>query len=538
MRAQEIVDMIAQSERFAQAKAFEDYVFRDEPILGTGAQMFGQTSESMARAGIRPKSGCKPSSGKMPAAYRKMRALAKEGRRSPYSFSYLTTDHKLFYRQAKLMEDFEDSFEGACEFSHYFPTYEAMTDYQLRCYFSWRTRVRAGEYPDAPVAFLFVHVYELLCGIGKPPGNEGYEYLFELYRRYRHKSQSFQIHVEDWLHDYVLFYGLDLSLLDEFECEFPLEAVVLLKQAQKVLIDNGLDEWPQKSVEQLPKPKELLSALTVLSRYRAEKSKFIKERTDDVADVAAHVFARMVSHCSKRRRIDYVQGLFGRSASYSYTMFSSAVFWCPNEHEDVTYSVGPETYFCSQGFWYRELPCSRFDTNKELGVLLHAIDARMRVATGYAHPLKERTLPKYQASYVDKEIASFLERKKAQEEAQVRIDRTALNGIRTASVRTREVLLTDDERDEGVEIVSTLPDATTNSGEPLGLTEPQLALLAALLEGKDVPAADGASFLSLAVDAINEAFLDIVGDTVIEYDGDVPVLVEDYEQDVRDALAT
>jgi hypothetical protein len=70
----------------------------------------------------------------------------------------------------------------------------------------------------------------------------------------------------------------------------------------------------------------------------------------------------------------------------------------------------------------------------------------------------------------------------------------------------------------------------------LGLDEQQVALLQTLLAGEPTTGFD-ALFLSLAVDAINDAFLDVVGDTVIEFDDDVPQLVEDYVDDVRDALA-
>ena len=44
--------------------------------------------------------------------------------------------------------------------------------------------------------------------------------------------------------------------------------------------------------------------------------------------------------------------------------------------------------------------------------------------------------------------------------------------------------------------------------------------------------------LSLVVDSINEKLFDVVGDAVIEYEGDDPVLVEDYLEDVREILGT
>ena len=37
-------------------------------------------------------------------------------------------------------------------------------------------------------------------------------------------------------------------------------------------------------------------------------------------------------------------------------------------------------------------------------------------------------------------------------------------------------------------------------------------------------------------DGINEKMLDEIGDTVIEYDGDQPELIEDYAEDLRNLL--
>ena len=41
----------------------------------------------------------------------------------------------------------------------------------------------------------------------------------------------------------------------------------------------------------------------------------------------------------------------------------------------------------------------------------------------------------------------------------------------------------------------------------------------------------------MLVDRINERMMDEIGDTVIEFDGDRPVIIEDYEDDLRQWLA-
>lgn len=66
-----------------------------------------------------------------------------------------------------------------------------------------------------------------------------------------------------------------------------------------------------------------------------------------------------------------------------------------------------------------------------------------------------------------------------------------------------------------------------------------VSLLRSLLEGTyDAAALPGrGAMASLAVDRINEALFEHIGDTVIEFEGEDPHLVEDYADDVRKALS-
>jgi hypothetical protein len=85
------------------------------------------------------------------------------------------------------------------------------------------------------------------------------------------------------------------------------------------------------------------------------------------------------------------------------------------------------------------------------------------------------------------------------------------------------------------ESVPETPVATQDTVAGL-VTAAQADILNRLLAGQTVSENAGA-FISLEIDAINEAFLDIVGDTVIEFSGEGYVLVEDYIEEVREALA-
>lgn len=494
----------------------------------------------------------------MPERIRKMRRLARgrQGRFSPYT----TASVKLFYEQGKFMEDYEDDFDGVTDLVQYYPTYNDLSTYQLRCYFAWRTRYRTGDIRIAPTSFLFLHAYELLCGIGVEPGEKGYAALVEFRDAYKGTSTAFDSYMTRWIHDYVVFHGLDASLLTSIGGTFSYASVDVLARAQRALLaGRNPAVWPQDEApasQDLPSSEELLDALCKLSRYRADRSRFIRDHREDVAYVACGVFARMVAHCNKRRKVGFVEGLFGEPVRISYSMFPSAVFWSPNRHEDATFvASSSEQFECNRGFWWHVLPCRRMDTSKDLGAIMHAVDARMRKAMEDAHPLKERSLPKYQGKFVDDAIRELLERKQAEEEARIDIDRSALAQIRSAAVRTREALLTDEEREDAqpaaapaqtVASEAEQPAIETSALEqdlehesqsgPQGSQIPHADLLSALLGEASMPPMDSLA-VTLAVDEINEAFLDVVGDVVVEFDGEEPVLIEDYADDVRVALA-
>ena len=501
----------------------------------------------------------------LPPALMALRRLERKGGRYSYGAAYMA-DSRLFYEQGKLVEDYTLAYEGSGAtmiFGAQFPAYQNLTNYQLLMYFDFRTRFRAGETPTGPMAFWEILAFELIERIGCATDREGYDALCRLRDEYGPQSQDFAANIRRWIHDYVLFYGLDPEFAGEVSVSSRYVAAGRVLDAQNALLKLPACKWPgvgQPIPQTLPDAGTLLDSLCELSRYRAEKSRFFRERREEAATVTCRVFARMVDHCHKRRKKDYVQGLLGESSYMVYRVFPNSLFYSPRPHEDVEVKLGSETYKCERGFWYRELPVKVSDTSKELGNLLHTIDVRMRIAAGYPHLLKERTISKFQSKFIDEEIEAFIAERAAVEAATIRIDRFALDDIRTSSVRTREALLTDEERDDVLgalgpeaiheaEEVSEPAPPVTHDSEPavevaevaapdssdLPLTPAQLDILTKLLSGETVSEGAG-PFLSLEIDAINECFLDIVGDTVVEYADDGYELVEDYAADVREAL--
>ena len=162
---------------------------------------------------------------------------------------------------------------------------------------------------------------------------------------------------------------------------------------------------------------------------------------------------------------------------------------------------------------------------------------------------------------IDAEVADYLAYKEAHRPVVVDIDFSKLAQIRAAASVTQEALLVDEEREDTPQdrepeapFVAE-PEPTREQGRPepktspapsggdpqdaikdaFGLTAEERALVEVLLAGGQAPGAKTPA--DLLVDAINEKLFDLVGDTVVEFGaGGAPELIEDYADDVREAL--
>lgn len=623
---EKILEELLNSSRLRESATFTTRTYADQPIIQTGKQMRERNNRNAERPrphahrnrttaptqvdlpprprphrgeqlslGVTPpnRPAAAEQNAKIPERYYQLRELAQDQPLASSSswrgaLAYGTRSaNRLFYEQAKLMEDFEDSFDFHGTYSQYFPTYSSMTLTQLRGYFSWRTRVRAGSVEEAPISFAFLYVYELLCGVGTTPGEQGLVDIIAFRDAFLKtdaaRGSTFSPYLRRWTHDYVIYHALDPALLPDAGSGQQAQVLTLLRAEDATLKEQGLARKAGALDEGVtPTDEELLAALNECSSYQPLSARLAKDHLDDLRFVACKVFRSIVMHCSKRRKVDYVEGLFGGTMIEPYTMFSSAVFYEPEPHADTAYSLGPmESFFCKGGRWSRRSLCDLAARSKDLGMVLHAVDAMLRDRLDYPYPLKERPVATYVRKFITKAIDELFAQKEEEERRRITIDLSQLGHIRAVAAVTQEALLTDEERgDAGLPEVSTqtgqllqhqqaVPEVTGFRPEPSGSTravesvpsaeppakpvqtppapaassEAGLALspaeglvVQALLSGNEVPANPEGQMLSLVVDSVNEKFFDLVGDAIIEYEEDTPVLIEDYVQDVREIV--
>ena len=606
-----IIEQIMASDRLKASAHFSASRYGDEPILRTASQM----------------------SGFLPGAYRKMRAVAQrpEALGAPASW--------VFVEQARLMENFEDSFPEHAPFERYYPTYQAMTDRQLRTYFTWRAQVRAGTVRKTSLSYAFVYLYELVNLVGCATAAEAFDKLQSFWRAWRVFDTGLDRNARIWLRDLALYHGLDparVKALGNEACD-----AALLELARAARAATGADPLAPASprtdgeaAPPSPQPakkkarrqaaydfahppvaeRELFSAICALSAYRVENSRLYKEQPRLMRRATCAVFWRLAAYYHSNRKTGLTESLFGTFSTLPYRPFENAVFYEAARHDDATWELSEvDRFFCASGRWWRTTFHGARDRSPRLGRLMRTIDRELRRALDFPYPLKDGAAPKYLERIVSKEIAGCLAWERAHAPRVIQIDRSKLSGIRSAAASTREALLVDEERadkptdafgapaasgvaaeaqagaapfnaaagpsgdagrqpgrseaeargaEHGAESESRTgtpaaapagapvpapaspsaaapfsPAASAAPGTPL-LTPAERALLEALAAGSDpAPAlAQAGALPSVFVDQLNEKLFDVVGDAVVEFDGENPVLVEDYHEDVQDLL--
>ena len=551
-----ILEQLLSDPRLTRGRAFQtSKAYSDEPIIRRGSQMHGFVPEPIKRL--------------------------RELQLTPTGRTW--SESRLFYEQARLLEDFEDHAPFVGQFLSYYPTYRSMNDRQLRGYFTWRANVRRGQIEDVSTSFAYVYLYELLMGVGVEPGEKGFAAIETFYKAYRAYDQSsMDRNVRPWLVDYVIDHGLDHKLAAPYANAAHDEAIALLAGIERAAILSAPPKGSRRAALDFgtlgDAGKKLIGAAAELSTYRVLESRLYKESPEDFALALCAVFIRLSRHYARTHNQGLVETLFGTRFRVRHLMYASAIHYEPAPHPDCVYELSPtRSYICKNGLWSCEGFHDGGGKSAKLGDICRAVDRQLRSATDFPAQLKDHAEPKYLVKMIDAEVADLLAWKEARKPVVVDIDLSKLAGIRSAAEMTQEALLVDEERDDvapGAEAGSLSPfsDSPDSHGDdiksspahaelraeisspprrqeepspdqgssstgglgPYGLTQEEIKLLEALLGDRPSPASGS---VDLLVDSINEKLFDLLGDTAVEFGDDgAPRVVEDYVDDVRAAL--
>lgn len=486
---EKIISVVMNDEKLLNSKSFQNRVYKDEPILKTAARL------------------CKP---KTPEKIEQMKKIAF----SPDA--YWKTSAWLFYTQGKFMENYEDNYNYDADFSGFYTTYRDLTAQQLRGYFSWRTKVRNGIIAKTSSPYAYIYSYELVNEIGTKSLMDGFNKLKDFGMQYKQFSSELSRIIESWLIDYAAYYQLDTAVLHDNEIILHDEMLIALKNWEKFEDDDIFD------------------ALCNLSDYNIYESSCFADHADKFRKTAVNSFKRLSEYFRENRKKSLFANYFGNLKKSKYHIFESAVFYDRTPLRSFCYKINEiRSISCLNGAW----SCESYpykEKNKHIGDFLKSVDSILRERFGYSEKLECEDVSKVAVSIIQREADKIIVQKSDTETKKIEIDISKLEDIRKASEMTRDKLIVEEAYDES-EAIPEINPPENSAMDDTTLNTPEYEFLKTLLYGGDwrKAAESVQSMPSILADAVNEKLFDRFGDTVIDFSGDVPELIEDYIDELK-----
>ncbi|MBO8435790.1 MAG: TerB N-terminal domain-containing protein [Spirochaetes bacterium] len=412
-----------------------------------------------------------------------------------------------FYIQGKAMEDYEDDAMLPGPFKHYYPTYHDLDTAELRGYFSWRTRIRKKQYIPISPSFAYMYIYEIINGIGVESAEAGLEAIREFEKNFianGYGNKGMENNIHRWLFDYAVINNLPSDVAMEYA------------KAEEVLYAEAID--PLLRCES--SDEEIIKALCTFC-YKSFLSSPVTK-----SDEGIHIIAQSWRYAISAEP-SFVIRMFRSPMKYPWFPMENAVYYFDRTLPDMTYKLYSSIYHRENGRWnVRRYMPSAFN-KRFFSAFIHEADKVLRKYLHLGHPLKDKSDDALAEKYIKAAIAAYEMEKK--EEAKPKTDFSLMNleRIREESLIIRDSLLTEEEVQD--DEAPSHPDNDNKS--KISYTQ----ILKILLAGKSPESYMQKYHLlpSVVADAINEAYFDEIGDSIVQSDGKTLELVDDYADDVR-----
>lgn len=270
--------------------------------------------------------------------------------------------------QGDFMAQVEDDFPRRAFCALQTPVYAAMSNSQLRTFFTWRTDARRGKYAETDKPYVLLYCYELLNKIGENESVKAFDKLVEVWENCKGFAPYLDELMPRWLKDFYAFNDVSEKYPD-------IKAVTGESAADK----NEREFTALEAGDHSGK----LDFLAENSAYDIKGSAFYSEDKKPLVEAACEAALNALREYFEKRDIELSELVCGKlKKDYSWTPFKDAVvnLDTADGFRPVRISAA-ERYCVKRGEPALEL----FDFSPSrgfIGYLLKSVEAELRVKTG------------------------------------------------------------------------------------------------------------------------------------------------------------
>ncbi len=436
--------------------------------------------------------------------------------------------YEKFRTDAERYRDLKSSPCPHVPFFSYVPQYSQMKPDQFDFYLYLRDEIRAGRYPVADLSYLLLFIYELI-NLGECSDNiTDISVLCGLWSAYRNVYPVLDKYLSEWAADYCLIHSVDL----------PQSAVSVLPHvaSRSSLKEYYLEEALKRSKDDLSVFSECL--ISSCSDYVPEKSRYLSD-DPSLLKITKQIFTECVEKMISRRIGIFDPGLRSKTVIKRDAYSGSLCSYSVKKRIAITLSSPLRSQIIRKEITEILRYCEN-TVRKNAGIrsrLTVDIPAQIKdiIDNGNSsRPAEEAYLALYDAPEGVLSIEGALD-------------------LEISSWDSTERLVGDLDEDLSQDVpdgaVSFIPDevqsdCSVSSGPPTESVDPKdiryKEILIKLIGNQDLTFEDlcreSGSFPDTVASDINELFIELLGDIVLENTGGKYVLVEDNIGELKELI--
>lgn len=274
-------------------------------------------------------------------------------------------------RQGEFMKDVTDDFPRRVFCAQPRPIYAAMSNSQLRTYFSWRTDWQLGIFEPIDKPYILLYCYEVLNKIGFDSSDKAFAELLLIREKLEDKTDYLKFCLPRWIKDFYAFNRVTLPLPDFSEDSINAGAITEIMNGD---YKNKLDYLAENSA------------------YNIKDSIYLTPETKPLLNGACEAVLKNLETHFKKYEIELSSILCGK--------MKKSFFWEPF-HDTLTDLDRMDGFQPTVINAYERYSIKRgepvlenfeFSPSKHIiGYILKSVEARLRKRTRFSHSLSPKT---------------------------------------------------------------------------------------------------------------------------------------------------
>lgn len=509
----------------------------------------------------------------------KLKEMKKIAEDTYFQVEFLGTDYAkirnwIFIQQAKFMVDVEDDYSQVISPVFFYSwNYDSLRVPELRTYFTWRSKIRKGEYPKIFSGYLLIYFAELINLIGADSVLDAYSKLKKILEVYWNDIEEvyFRQILVIALKDFMVNYAIPVSYNDILP---------------RLLSTTDWETYQARIKIVQGDYRGLLTYLDKQASYKVKKSKFYESTYGYFIEEAIPTVFEHLSRYFAEHNADFKALVLGKMHTISdYPLFRQLPYVEQRENYENKIDFSPiEQYTFQKKICNKKMFMESPNLRVVVGIILKMVEIRIREKTNYKRkltltlkdlgkisvqrkvllPLVEddafiETIVKAVDLFLDEKMKQLKEEALIKRRQSVVIDKDSFQNIRESTVRIQEKILTEEEKtDTSIQLEPSSSPSTLESASSLipeqdselemgmdilvdHLTSFEKKILNNIINGAsrnelETIVKEEAQLLEVVLEDINLKALDYIGDNLIEDLGDQVNIYEDYWKELQIVL--